>query len=469
MKVNWKKISFKKEDLIIIGCIIGLLFSVTAFNFLQKDKSNFTKEESKKISGTVMKYSNDEITIQDDSSIIYTFSTKGKDISVGDYITVEYTGILNKNNDKQDCKIIGYQVSRDMDDDVITNRSSFSGNDLFANFYTLASNKLKKMTLDEKIGQTLLIRYPDTNQLEALKKYHFAGFVFFEKDFKDKSKKEVKDMINLLQKNANISLLTAVDEEGGKVVRVSSNQNLAPEKFLSPSELYNDGGFVRIKEDTINKSKILYDLGLNLNLAPVVDVSTDPSSYIYDRTLHENTSLTSDYAKTVIEASKNTGVSYTLKHFPGYANNSDTHVSQVINQKPYDDILKEDIPPFQAGINAKAEAVLVGHNIVENIDNTNPASLSPSVHNLLRNELKFTGVIMTDDISMGALNGISDVAVKAIQAGNDLIITTDYENSFNSIKTAINNNTLSEEQIDKAAFRVLAWKYYKLLILNNQK
>ena len=250
---------------------------------------------------------------------------------------------------------------------------------------------------------------------------------------------------------------------------VSSNPNLASSKFLSPRDLYLNGGFDKIKEDTVNKSLLLSELGLNLNLAPVVDVSTNSSDYMYKRTLGENTELTSTYAKTVIKASKGLGVSYTLKHFPGYGNNKDTHNGVVNDNRSYDEIVKNDLPPFEAGINEGAEAVLISHNTVTNIDSSNPASLSVDIHNLLRNKLGFTGIIITDDLAMGAISSINNATVKAILAGNDLIITTDYEESFNDIKDAINNDTIDEGLIDKLAFRVLAWKYYKGLIFENQK
>ena len=107
------------------------------------------------------------------------------------------------------------------------------------------------------------------------------------------------------------------------------------------------GGFDKIKEDTVKKSNLLYNLGINLNLAPVVDVSTNKNDYIYQRTLKQNTELTSTYAKTVIEASKKGKVSYTLKHFPGYGSNTDTHSGIAVENKSYEEILKNDLPPFK--------------------------------------------------------------------------------------------------------------------------
>ena len=275
-------------------------------------------------------------------------------------------------------------------------------------------------------------------------------------------------MMKELQEVSKIPILTAVDEEGGAVVRVSSNPNLRSEKFKSSKELYQAGGLNKIKEDTIEKSDLLNSLGLNVNLAPVVDVSTNSTDYMYNRALGEDTATTSKFAETVIEASKGKGVSYTLKHFPGYGNNADTHNNAATDNRSLDDIKNNDLPPFRAGIDKGAEAVLVSHNTVNSIDSSNAASLSPSVHNLLRNELGFTGVIITDDLAMGAVSSIKDNAVKAVLAGNDLLITTDYDGSFTSIKDAISNGTVSESLIDRLAFRVLAWKYYKGLMFNNK-
>ena len=253
------------------------------------------------------------------------------------------------------------------------------------------------------------------------------------------------------------------------MVRVSSNPNLASSQFLSSRQLYQSGGFDLIKEDTIKKSKLLNNLGLNLNLAPVVDVSVDPSDYMYDRTLGEGVELTSTYASVVINASKNTGVSYVLKHFPGYGDNSDTHQGTVLDNRTFSSIETNDLPPFESGIESGAEAVLVSHNTVVNIDSNNPASLSPSIHNLLRNNLGFTGVIMTDDLSMGAVSSIENATVKALLAGNDIIMTTDYEKSVKEIKDALENGTISEQLIDDANHRIISWKYYMGLMYSAQK
>lgn len=440
--------------LVIGGIVIGCNF-------------NDNKSTPKTLTATVIGVNDGAFTVQDSNNIIYTFGLDDNSLEIGEVVKLEYDGSLNKNKEKQDNKVLGYKtVNGTSDSEGIP--SEWQDNGIFKDFYIFAAKKLKTMSLDEKISQLLLVRYPD-NPIETLENYQFGGYVFFEKDFRDKTKPEVKDMINNLQNVSKVPILTAVDEEGGTVVRVSSNPNLASSKFESPRDLYLSGGFDKIKQDTINKSILLNELGLNLNLSPVVDVSTNSSDYMYKRALGENTDLTSTYAKTVINASKGLGVSYTLKHFPGYGNNADTHTGSVTDNRTYDDIVKNDLPPFEAGINEGAEAVLASHNIVTNIDSSNPASLSTNIHNLLRNKLGFTGIIISDDLAMGAVSSIDNVAVKAIMAGNDLIITTDYEESFNDIKDAVNNKTIDEGLIDKLAFRVLAWKYYKGLIFENQK
>ena len=456
----------KKNILIALSIVFvtilasGILISLRVNKGTQVDDTN-------ELLASVINTDGDYVTVQDSNNIIYTFGMNDDDIQVGDFLKIEYSGDLNKNFDLQNNEIISY-TSADVTEDENGIPTDFLDNGIFKDYYKQAYKKLKEMSLDEKIAQILLVRYPDDG-IDVLRDNQFGGYVFFEKDFKDKSSTEVKNMMNSLQEVSNIPILTATDEEGGKVVRVSSNPKLASTPFKSSKELYASGGFEAIKNDTIKKSNLLYNLGINVNLAPVVDVSTNSSDYMYDRALGQGSEITSTYAKTVIDASKGLGVSYTLKHFPGYGNNKDTHTESVTDDRTYNDILKNDIPPFEAGIDAGAEAVLVSHNIVKSIDDKNPASLSPSVHNLLRNELNFTGIIMTDDLAMGAVADIADATVKAVLAGNDLIMTTDYQSSINAIKTAINNKTIDENLIDKLAFRVIAWKYYKGLIFERQK
>lgn len=449
----------------IIGVFLLFLAGVTSA-FLLTHKRENKKEDVNELSASVLKMESDKVTVVAENLGIYTFHIQDVKANVGDTIAIRYAGLLDKDKELQDNTVIEYSTLTN-DQNLLPTEWLEEG--IFSDYIDLAYKKLQTLSLEEKLGQLLLVRYKEDVALKDLKTYHFGGFVFFEKDFKNKTSDSVKEMINTLQKNASIPLLTAVDEEGGKIVRVSSNPNLVSEPFKSSKELYKEGGFPKITEDTKEKSSILNKLGLNLNLAPVVDVSTNPSDYMYERSFGQDTTLTSTYAKTVIEASKGTGVSYTLKHFPGYGNNPDTHTGNVADNRSLESILANDIPPFDAGIHAGAEAVLVSHNTVTSIDNVNPASLSPSVHNILRNRLDFSGIIITDDLDMGATSNLQNATVKALLSGNDLIITTDYEQSFSELKAALNDGTISEDLVNRVALRVLAWKYYKGLIFENEK
>lgn len=462
----------KEKKLIVLGASLILIFLIAIVgikNLIQKENI-----ENEILTATVISVQGDKIIAQDENNLIYTFGvTDTKEIEVGSEFIFEYKNITDKVTGTKEKHIVNYKsVSKDTEEvelkDLTEIPDYWLDNGIFSKYYQMAFNKLKTMTTDEMIGQLFLVRYSD-NWKSIIEDYKVAGFVFYEKDFTGKDENEVKTWINNLQSASNIPLLTAVDEEGGKVVRVSSNQNLRSEPFKSSSELYTLGGLNRIKEDTIEKSTLLKNLGLNVNLAPVVDVTTDPDAYMYDRSLKQNTSITSDYAKTVIEASKNTGVSYTLKHFPGYGNNTDTHIESATDNRTYEEILENDLPPFKEGITSGAEAILIGHQTVNSIDKTNPASLSSDVYNILRGDLAFTGVIITDDLAMGATANIENSSVKALLAGATLIIVTDYEEGINQIKNALNNGTISEKVVAEAAFKVLSWKYYKGLTLEQQK
>lgn len=444
----------EKIPSIILLLVVGLS---TLFFGIKNNKNEMTVNE---LMANVLKVDNETITVMDKTQSIYTFKLKAVNASVGDSIVLYYSGLLDNEKEIQESTVLNY--SKEVKEDLLPKELTEEG--LFKDYYEDAYELLDKMSTKEKIGTLLLARHPEEDDIEDLEDYHLGGFVFYERDFKNKTEDDVKEMIEDLQKHADIPLLTAVDEEGGKIVRLSNNENLVKEPFKSSKELYNNGGFAKIYDDVKYKSKVLHRLGLNLNLAPVVDVSTNPDDYMYERSLGLGTDETKKYAKTVIEASKDTDISYTLKHFPGYGNNSDTHNGQVIDNRSYESILNNDLPPFSEGIKSGAEAVLVSHNIVKNIDNANPASLSPSIHNLLRNRLEFSGIIITDDLDMGATKDIENATTKAILAGNDLIITTDYKQSFSELKKSLDEGIISEDLLNRITLRVLAWKYYKGLM-----
>ena len=322
---------------------------------------------------------------------------------------------------------------------------------------------ISSMTLEEKVGQLFFVRCPADSAVEDVSAYHLGGYILFGRDTKDRTANELIQTIQRYQDAAAIPLLMGVDEEGGTVVRVSSNPHLRSEKFASPQRLYALGGMDRILADTREKNVLLRALGFNVNLAPVADVSTDPGDFIYDRAFGQDAAATSDYVSAVTGRMRADGMGSVLKHFPGYGDNADTHTGIAVDDRPYEDFVNSDFLPFLAGMAAGGDtaAVLVSHNIVECMDPDLPASLSPAVHRILRQDLGFDGVVMTDDLAMdavGAHAGDGAVAVMALQAGNDMVVTTDYRSQIPKVLEAVENGSLEETAIDAACRRVLRWK-----------
>ena len=319
---------------------------------------------------------------------------------------------------------------------------------------------LDNMSVEEKVGQMFMVRVPKENADKRVSEYHLGGYIMFGRDFDNKTKEEVINNIASWQSEADIPMLIGVDEEGGTVNRISTNTEFRSEPFKSSQELYKEGGFDLIYEDTITKANFLKELGINVNFAPVVDVSTNPDDYIYKRSFGKNANLTSEYALTVVTAMKEANIASVLKHFPGYGNNTDTHTGISIDNRTLESFKESDFLPFEAGIKAGANIILVSHNIVTNIDPDNPASLSSKVHEILRNDLGFAGVIITDDLYMDAIskNYDSSVAVLAILAGNDLICTTDFESQIPEVIAAVEDGTISIDRINESVRRILELK-----------
>lgn len=355
-------------------------------------------------------------------------------------------------------------INNESDDMEENNNNILNDNGIFSNYYEQALEKLKIMSLDEKIAQVLLVRVPKDNGIEVLSQYQFGGYLLFARDTMNITKEDFINKIMAYQNVSKIPLIVAVDEEGGSVNRISINPNLIEEPFKSSADLYREGGLDLIDEDTRRKNSILEELGINFNLAPVVDIASE-NSFIYKRTLGTDLDVLNEYVKRTINISKESKVSYCLKHFPGYGDNADTHTGMAEDFRYLNELEIKDLIPFKVGIENSAEAILVSHNILVNIDNSSPASLSMVIHNILRNNLGFTGIIVTDDLYMDAIKNYYDrPVIRALEAGNDLIIINDYVSGINEIKEAINNNLFDINILDKAVLRVLSWKYYKGLI-----
>ena len=323
---------------------------------------------------------------------------------------------------------------------------------------------LASLTLEEKVGQLFFVRVPDTDAVSDVSTYHLGGYILFGRDTADKTADALIQTIQSYQDAAavdtGIPLLIGVDEEGGTVVRVSSNPHLRASKFPSPQKAYASGGMEAVLADTREKDLLLSALGFNVNLSPVADVSTNPADFMYDRTFGQDAAATADYVAQVVSQMAEDGMGSVLKHFPGYGNNADTHTGVAIDKRPYETFEESDFLPFEAGIAAGAPFVLVSHNVVECMDAALPASLSPAVHEVLRETLGFDGIVITDDLAMDAVKQYAngEAAVLAVLAGNDMLITSDYQNDIPAVLAAVADGRIAESDIDAHVLRILRYK-----------
>ncbi len=334
-------------------------------------------------------------------------------------------------------------------------------NDLFGKYYDEANKKMKNMSLEEKVGQLFLVRYDSNLASNWIKKYYPGGYIMFAKDFNNQTKESIKKEIDDLQSISKVPLVIAVDEEGGYVTRVSRYPSFRESKFLAPRSYYESGGEKLLEQTEKEKAKLLLSIGVNLNLAPVADVSIDSNDFINIRTFNRNAKETAVLIGKMVNYANEEGISSSLKHFPGYGNNVDTHTGIAIDERNYENFVENDYLPFEEGIKNKVPTVLVSHNIIKCMDSEYPATLSKKVISELREKLNFTGVVITDDLSMSAVNSYVEngsAAVLAVNAGEDLIITSDFVKMYNSVYEAVKNKEIDMETIDKAVRRNIAWK-----------
>lgn len=344
--------------------------------------------------------------------------------------------------------------------------SNESNKELFAEFYGSAEKLLQNMTLEEKIGQMFLARFPKDGVIEEIQNYYPGGYILFARDFKNETPESILSKLKECQNTSKIKIILGVDEEGGTVVRVSAYEAFRQERFLSPQQLWANGQLPAILDDSKEKSALLKSIGLNMNLAPVADVPTDSSSFIFDRSYGKDPKETAVYVSELIKTMNEDGIISVMKHFPGYGDNSDTHTGIAVDERPYEMFTNSDFLPFISGIKADGPCILVSHNIIKSMDADKPASLSKNVHDILRTELNFSGIIMTVDLAMDAVKAYAEngeAAVLAVSAGNDIIISSDLKGQSLEILNAVKQGKIDEAQIDKAVKRILALKLmYKI-------
>ena len=320
---------------------------------------------------------------------------------------------------------------------------------------------LNSMTLEEKIGQLFIVRYENIDEEDEVKQYQLGGITFYGKDFRYEDKDSIIELINSLQSDVKIPMFMSVDEEGGSVARVSRWYQYRSEIFLSPRDYYEQGGLDLVLQMEEEKAQLLSSLGLNMNLSPVADISDKPGAFMYDRSLGEDAYTTAEFVCRTAKISADYGVGSVIKHFPGHGNNTDTHFYTTRDTRSLEELKENDLIPFQAAMDDGYSAVMIGHTVVEALDDEYPASLSKKVHDYIRKQMSFDGVIMPDALDMdtvsSSFNG-ENVAVLAIMAGNDILCTSEYKEQYEAVLQAVKDNKISIEQIDESVLRILRWK-----------
>jgi len=333
-----------------------------------------------------------------------------------------------------------------------------------------AQEILDGMSLKDKVAQMMLVAMPSSDAADIQAQYQFGGYLLFGRDFAHNNRKGITKLLRSCQKASDIPMLTAVDEEGGTVVRASCYSQYRYTKFRSPRQVYRAGRFKGTVKDTKTKDRFLKSLGLNTNLGPVADVPYNNGNFIYQRAFSTNARNTGKFVRLTVTQMGEDNVVSCLKHFPGYGNNGDTHGSVIRDSRSRRCFRTRDLKPFKQGIKAGADMIMVSHTVVDAFDKKRPASLSPKVISYLRNEMCYDGVIITDGLGMKGLTeyaggSSAEAAVRAVEAGNDMLcVTVDHSKCFKALVKAVRNGRISKAQINDSVKRILIMKIRRGLI-----
>lgn len=301
----------------------------------------------------------------------------------------------------------------------------------------------------------------------ALIEYGIGGLIYFDKNILDRE--QITEMLSSTVSKSRYQLFLAVDEEGGSVSRVAKS-GIDVIQVDDMASIGGTGDTAQAYEAGLTIGTYLKELGFNLDFAPVADVASSDNNALGDRVFGSDAQAVGDMVANVVEGIEGTGVSSCLKHFPGLGDVSeDTHDGRVESAKTLDEMRQSNFIPFKAGIEAGADFVMVSHMTVPSEDeNAVPSSLSKTIiTDVLRNELGFQGVVITDALNMGAITGYytsEEAAVMAIEAGADmLLMPEDFHAAYDAVLAAVQDGTISEERINESLQRIYRVKGEKKL------
>ncbi|WP_088041811.1 beta-N-acetylhexosaminidase [Bacillus sp. EAC] len=359
---------------------------------------------------------------------------------------------------------------------LLINGNNPSGNN--TNVSSNIDNLLNEMSLNEKIGQMILSGFYGPTYSGDLKnliqQYKIGGFIFYSENLKDKN--QTVKLINSM-KSANgsnsLPILFGVDQEGGRISRLPEKLGNIPTNEQIGKR--NNSNFSYEIGQILGEQLKIF--GFNTDFAPVLDINSNPNNpVIGDRSFGNNASIVSKLGIKTMEGIQSERIIPVVKHFPGHGDTGvDSHLDLPVVNKTYNDLKHLELIPFENAIQQKADAVMIAHILLPKIDSKFPSSMSKNViTNILRNDLHYSGVVMTDDMTMAAIEkhyDLPNAAVKSIQAGSDIIMVAHDPNKvravFKAIQAAVQNGKISEDRINQSVKRIILLKQ-KYKIDNNK-
>lgn len=333
----------------------------------------------------------------------------------------------------------------------------------------LIAEQIKSMTLKEKIGQLIIVGFEGTNINEEVIKYiedfKVGGFILFSRNIVDEN--QTLELLNDLKEansNNDIPLFLSIDEEGGRVSRLPKSFVKLPEATKLGNK--NDSNISYRFGQTLGER--VKSLGFNMDFAPVLDINSNPKNpVIGTRSLGNTVEIVKNNGIEVMRGIKDTKVIPAAKHFPGHGDTSiDSHVNLPKVDKTMEELKNFELIPFIAAMEKDIDMIMVAHILYSDIDQDHPATMSSKIiGGLLRDDLEYKGVVVSDDMTMGAIvenYTLEDGTLSFIKAGGDIaLICHGNENPgkvLNKIKEAVDSGDLSEEYIDEKVYRILKLK-----------
>lgn len=332
---------------------------------------------------------------------------------------------------------------------------------------------LEGMSLEEKVAQLFIVDIAtfvnDSNLMEA---YPVGGFIFFSPNIIERT--QIINLVNSIQQTSKIPYFISVDEEGGRVSRLGNNSEIGITKIPTAASIGSTLDYEYAYNTFSILGKELKILGFNMDFAPVADINTNPNNpVIGDRAFSSDPLIVASMVAQAINALQEQGVASVVKHFPGHGDTlSDTHTETTVVEHGKERLNEVELVPFYKAIQENVAGIMVAHINLPNITTNNiPASLSKEIiSDLLRNEMNYNGLVITDALNMKAITqkyNSEEASVQAILSGVDiLLMPEDFELAYNGIIDSVKNNIISEERINDSVKRILKAKI-KLNIIGN--